>query len=107
MAILSVPVVCAASTSASVVALSIAFFAASAIFFAANFAATFSLSDKSARASIASSFAFNASSITFFAAGFLAASGFTALTSDIPVFFAVSTACCAAVALSSESAIAG
>ena len=77
------------------------------MFFAANFAAAFSLSDKSVRASIASSFAFNATSIAFFAAGFLAASGFTALTSDTPVFFAVSTACCAAVALSSESAIDG
>ena len=102
-----VPVPFAVSTSAFEVALFTASFALSASAFAASLAAFFSASVKSVRASIASSFAFNASSIAFLAADFFAASGFTALTSDTPVFLAVSTACCAAVALSSESAIAG
>ena len=77
------------------------------MFFAANFAAAFSLSVKSVRASIAASFAFNASTTAFLASGFLTAVGFTAATSDTPVFLAVSTACWAAVAFSSVSTIAG
>ena len=101
------PAVSASFTAASVVALSTFSFALSAAAFASAFAAVFSSSVKSVRASISASLAFNASSIAFFAAGLAFASGFTALTSDTPVFLAVSTACCAAVALSSELAIAG
>ena len=81
-----IPAILACSTSAFVVALSIASFSASAFALASAFAFAFSSAVKSSFASIASSFAFNAASIAFLAAGFLAASGlneFTSLKPDI------------------------
>ena len=86
-----VPLALAWSTPASVVALSIASFAASAFAFASAFAAVFSSSVKSLFASIASFLAFNASSIAFLAAGFATGVGFTLFTSIVPLTLACST----------------
>ena len=86
-----VPAVLACSTSAFVVALSIASFAASAFALASALALVFSSAVKSSFASITSSFAFNASSIAFLAAGFLAASGLNEVTSLKPETLFTST----------------
>ena len=80
-----VPLVLAWSTSAFVVALSMASFAASALAFASALAAVFSSSVKSVRDSISSFLALRASSIDFLAFGFATASGFTLFTSLVPV----------------------
>ena len=63
---------------------------ASANFLASALAAAFSLSVKSARPLIASSFLANSSSIAFLAASL--ATGFTAVTSAIPLSSALFTA---------------
>ena len=70
-------------------------------------ASAFSSSVASGVLAISSNCFANLSSIAFLAAGLTFASGFTALTSATPLSLAVSTAFCAAVALSEVSAIAG
>ena len=82
-----VPLALAWATSAFVVALSIASFAASAFALASSFAAVFSSSVKSVRASISSFLDFNVSSIASLASIFATASGFTEVTSVVPFFF--------------------
>ena len=86
-----IPVVLTWSTSAFVVTLSMAAFAASALAFASDLAAAFSSSVKSVRASISSFLAFRASSIACFAAGFACAVGVTESTDIVPVTLAWST----------------
>ena len=80
-----VPLILACSTSAFVVALSIASFAASAFFLASALAAVFSSSVKSVRASISAFLALSASSMDCLAADLVNASGLTEVTSVVPV----------------------
>ena len=110
-----VPVTLACSTSAFVVALSIAVFAASAFVFASALAPIFSSSVKSVRESISEVLALSASSMDCLASVFATASGFTEVTAVIPValdwstsafFVALSMADFAASALSFTSALA-
>ena len=84
----AVPAVLACSTSAFVVALSIACLAASAFAFASSLALAFSSAVKSLLASIASFLALSASSIAFLAAGFACAVGVTESTDVAPSFLA-------------------
>ena len=86
------PVVFALSTVEFVVAVSILFLAAVALACASAFAAVFSSSVKSARASSCASFALSASSIAFLPAGFATAVGVTELTIVVPAVWAESTA---------------
>ncbi|RSH96266.1 hypothetical protein D8894_09320 [Streptococcus oralis] len=87
-----VPVDLAWSTSAVVVAVSIACFAVSAFALASAFAAVFSSSVKSVRESMDASLVFSASSIACLAAGLLCAVGLTEAMLVVPAVLACDTA---------------
>ena len=107
IAVLATSLIALTSLLAVIFSSSIAFLASVAISSISSLRTFLACSDKSARASIACFLAVAAASIAFLASGLTFASGFTALTFATPVVLAVSTAFCAAVALSKPFAIAG